>query len=194
MSDLEVFSLEEPERFPRGFEMKNQLTWCTFKNPIPQFCGWVFISKQAKNIFFFAGKTLIFMLYTCHHFVNWPAIFYRTSLLIFNWKEVQKHFSYEFLKINIRNSARGGIFLRNSGNHRYFSRKLLYMALCFHETWKPLLLGYELAGSFLFFRPLMRLYCRKTWGKCSVRAVLNYIHLFLSYIRRNMFLWCTTPS
>ena len=64
---------------------------------------------------------MVFMLYTCYQFVNRPAIFHRISLLILNlWKEVQKLFSNEFLKINIRNSASGGIFLRNSGNRRYF--------------------------------------------------------------------------
>ena len=193
MSDLDVFSLEEPERCPRGFEMKNQLTWCTFKNPIPQFCGWVFISKQAKNFFcwrnfdFYVVYQLSFCELTGNILQNFSSIFQPLE-------RSSETFLYEFLKINIRNCANGGIFLRNSGNRWYFSRKLLYMALCFHETRKPLLLCYDLPGTFFFFRPLMRLYCRKNWGKCSVRAVLNYILWLLSYTRRNMFLWYTTPS
>ena len=117
---------EESNRCPRFFEIKHQLTWCTFKDLILQFRVWIFVSKQTNSIF--SWKTLIFMLHPCYPFVNWTEVFIR-RLNLGNFQKSTSFFSQpgkkfsfrprnlfgpwreHFLKenkIKIRNSSNGG--------------------------------------------------------------------------------------
>ena len=116
-----------------------------------------FLPRTRQKKTFFTWKTVIFILYICHHILNSTEGFYRRLnleiiQLFFNiWRKVifwvrprnvihitEALFEQKQIQQKIYNS---GILLRKSGNHCYFSTSRRYLPLfCL-----------ELLGIFLFF-------------------------------------------
>ena len=181
--------------------MENQLTCFTFKNWIPQFCGWFFCLETSKKQTLLKNCDLhvVYMLSFCELHRNilteyWSSEYLKIqgSLLFQPLKEVDFWGSAEKLnkhhwnailnknKTNSRKSANGGILLRKSDRNRYFSTNRQY----------PQPFCYKLPAIFFgrrcaFIVEKFRTKVQPWFKKCFlIRTLWSKIHLLFCFINK----------